>query len=255
MAGSELTADPRWADAALVLCAHGIRGAPGTAIQHARLIGRLGVFADVRACAHKGDPGLVETLTRLTARRTYLLPLLMAEGYTLRAMLRKLDAVPSETRPVVCRPVGVHQHFARMIAGSAEAICAARGWAPEATSLLIAGHGTHRARDSGATARRHAAAVAATGTFGEVVVAFLDEPPTIPDVLRSLRHRRCVAVGLFVDRGEHGEEDMPGLLAAAGSQAAYAGPVGTEPAVAELILDQVREADAGEAALRSATRR
>jgi sirohydrochlorin ferrochelatase len=56
--------------------------------------------------------------------------------------------------------------------------------------------------------------------------------------MRALGARHCVAVGLFVDAGEHGEEDIPALLAPAGERAVYAGPIGPDPLITELILDQ-----------------
>lgn len=231
-----------WSDAALVLCAHGIRGGPGSAVAHARAIERHGLFAEIYACAHKGRPGLIETLERVNSPTIYLLPLLMAEAYTLRAMLRKLETTPAlYGRLRVCRPLGAHPRFAEVIARRAETTCAERGLNPADTALVIAGHGTLRDARSGATARAHAAAIERSGAFAEVAVTFLDEPPNIHETIPGLRSRHCVVVGLFVDRGEHGEEDIPELLAPFG--AAYAGPVGLEPAVADLILDQIREAD------------
>lgn len=236
-----------WSDAALVLCAHGIWGGPGSALDHARAIERRGLFAEVHACAHKGRPNLIETVERVNSPTTYLLPLLMAEAYTLRAMLRKLQglsAPPGSLR--ICRPFGAHSRFAEMIARRGEAVCARRGFDPAETALLIAGHGTLRDTDSAVTAHAHAAAIRGKSFFAEVAVAFLDEPPTIPETLGRLRSRQCAVVGLFVDRGEHGEEDVPELLAPFGGRAAYAGPVGVEPTVVDLILDQVREVDLGD---------
>jgi sirohydrochlorin cobaltochelatase len=237
-----------WSSAALVLCAHGIRGGPGCALDNARAIGRRGLFAEVEACAHKGRPGLIETLTRVKSRRVFLLPLLMAEAYTLRAMLRKLEKVPAPHGGLqICRPLGAHPRFADLIARRGDAACARREWPSAATALVIAAHGTTRDPDSGTTARAHAEAIRRSGSFAEVATAFLDEPPTLPQALSALSSRRCVVVGLFVDRGEHGEEDIPELLAPFGERAAYAGPVGTDPAVIEFILDQVRTAEIGAA--------
>lgn len=232
-----------WKDAALVLCAHGIRGGPGVAVEHARAIERRGLFAEVAAACHKGRPGALETLAEIRSPRVFVVPLLMAEGFTLRTMLRKLEpALRSKAGLMLCRPVGVHPHFSLMMARRALAVCARRRWRPSRTSLVIAGHGTRRDANSGATARDHAKQIEDMELFGEVVVAFLDEPPAVPEVLSELRMPQCVAVGLFLDRGEHGEEDVPKLLAPAGERAAYAGPVGTDPRVVELVLDQVRVA-------------
>jgi sirohydrochlorin cobaltochelatase len=229
--------------AALVLGAHGIRGGVGGAAEHAGRIAARGLFAEVHACALKGTPSLTEVMAAVSTPEIVFAPLLMAEGYTLQAMLRKLEgAANRSSRVTVCRPIGVHPRLADMIATRARALCATKGWRPGETALLIVGHGTERHPDSGATARRHAAQIAARRIFAEVATGFLDEHPFVPDALRVLTAPHCVAVGLFVDAGEHGEEDIPALLAAAGERAVYAGPIGPDPLVTELILDQAHAA-------------
>jgi sirohydrochlorin ferrochelatase len=229
----------RLGDAALVLCAHGIRGGVGGAAEHAARIAARRVFAGVHACALKGVPGLTEVVAAVRAPEVVFTPLLMAEGYTLQAMLRKLGgAIDRPRRLTVCRPIGVHPRLADMIASRAGALCAAKGWQPADTALLIVGHGTERHPDSGVTARRHAAQIADREIYAEVATAFLDERPRVPEALRALSAPTCVAVGLFVDAGEHGEEDIPALLAPAGERAVYAGPIGPDPLITELILDQ-----------------
>jgi sirohydrochlorin ferrochelatase len=236
--------EPVWQDAALVLCAHGIRGGAGVAAAHAAAIARLGLFAEVRACAHKGRPGLIDTLAAVRGSSVYLLPLLMAEGFTLRAILARLEAADTRGAHLrVCPPLGTHPGLSALLAREAEAAAARAGWDPAATALLITGHGTTRHALSSASTREHAAAIAAQGLFAEVAIAFLDQPPTIAETVTRLAAPRCIAVGLFVDRGEHGEEDIPALLAATGREALYTGPVGCDPAIVDLILDQVRAAD------------
>jgi sirohydrochlorin ferrochelatase len=225
--------------AALVLGAHGIRGGVGGAAEHAARIAARGLFAEVHACALKGAPGICEVVAAVRAPEVVFAPLLMAEGYTLQTMLRKLDGATDPPRPItVCRPVGVHPRLADMIARRAGALCRAKAWKRADTALLIVGHGTERHPDSGATAHRHAAQIAAREMFADVATAFLDERPHVPEALRALSAPHCVAVGLFVDAGEHGEEDIPALLAPAGARAVYAGPIGPDPLVSELIVDQ-----------------
>ena len=46
-------------------------------------------------------------------------------------------------------------------------------------------------------------------------------------------------VGLFIDRGEHGEEDIPAILAEADPEAVYTGPIGADARVTDLLLDQI----------------
>jgi sirohydrochlorin cobaltochelatase len=236
--------EPVWQDAALVLCAHGIRGGPGVAAEHAATIARRALFAEVHACAHKGEPGLLDVLARVEAPVVYLAPLLMAEGFTLRTMLTRLETFGRRHSDLrLCRPVGRHPRLAALLATKAKTVAWDQGWRLRDTALLITGHGTTRHAQASATARRHAAEIAASGAFAEVVTAFLDQSPTILEATSRLRAPRLVAVGLLVDRGEHGEEDIPRLLAAAGGSAVYTGPIGGDPAIADLVLDLVRAAE------------
>jgi D-serine deaminase-like pyridoxal phosphate-dependent protein len=59
----------RLGDAALVLCAHGIRGGVGVAAEHAGRIAARRLFAEVHACALKGAPGLNEVVAAVRATR------------------------------------------------------------------------------------------------------------------------------------------------------------------------------------------
>lgn len=243
MARKAPATDAMWRRTALVLCGHGIRGGIGVAATHAERISACARFAEVRSCVLKGRPGLVETVQAVRAAEIMLAPLLMAEGHTLQTMLRALDgATHHRTSVTVCRPLGVHPRLGEMIAAKARALCAAKGWRAAETGLLVVGHGTSRHPDSAASARRHASQIVARGDFAEVTVGFLDERPYVAEALQGLRAPRCAAVGLFVDAGEHGEEDVPALLAPAGARAAYAGPIGPDPLITELILDQVHAA-------------
>ncbi len=105
----------------------------------------------------------------------------------------------------------------------------------------MVGHGTVRHPDSGVTARGHAARIAASEIFADVAVAFLDEPPGVGEVLAALEASRCVAVGLFIDRGEHGENDIPRLLAASGHRGRLCGAGrAVIRCMTDLLLQQVQ---------------
>ncbi|HEX6141692.1 MAG TPA: CbiX/SirB N-terminal domain-containing protein [Geminicoccaceae bacterium] len=225
-----------WRGTTLVLAVHGIQGGPGCAVAHAADLRRRGLFRSVLFGCHKGAPDLVDVVRGAAPGPVLVAPLLMAEAYTLRAMTRRLD--DGAGRPFRIAPVlGTHPRFAGLIVREGLAGCAARGWRPGGTALLLVGHGTRRDPNSGATARRHAESVRASGRFAEVAVGFLDEAPAVPDALAGLQADRCVAVGLFLDRGEHGEEDVPALLEAGAKAAVYSGPIGIDPLVPDLVLD------------------
>ena len=227
--------------AGLLLCSHGVQGGPGHASRHAAAIRRLGLFAETRVCCLKGRPGLAEVMEGMSSPEVYLVPLLMAEGYTAGRLLDcALAALPDGgSRIVLCRPVGTNPGMAAVLLASARRCCRAKRWAPEETTVVVMGHGTRRCAGSGGTVFSHSQLIAREGDFAAVAPAFLDQPPSLGETLAQSTTRHAVVVGLFTDRGAHGEKDVPRLLAQGGHDAAYAGPVGTAPELSDLILDQV----------------
>lgn len=201
-----------------------------------------GQFSEVAACSLKGAPGLAETLQAMTAEPVYLVPLLMAEGHTYRTVLPRLLAEIPGRRIVQCRPVGVAPGLDAVAVAQALEACAARKFAPDDTTLVLAAHGTQRHAGSGDAAHRMAGRIAETGQFHRVCEAFLEQPPLLEAVLRTIAPRPCVVVGLFMDHGAHTTDDIPKIIAAAHPGAADAGPLGARPEIAEIILGLVTAA-------------
>lgn len=224
----------------LVLWAHGGAGRSGVAEDLAARLRSIGQFSEVAACSLKGDPGLAETLRGTTAEPVYLVPLLMAEGHTYHTVLPRLLAEAPERRIVQCRPVGVAPGLDAVVVAQALEACAVRNFAPGDTTLVLAAHGTQRHAGSSDAARRTAGRIVATGQFHRVCEAFLEQPPLIEAVLRTIAPRPCVVVGLFMDHGAHTADEIPKIIAAAHPGAADAGPVGARPEIAEIILDLVK---------------
>lgn len=231
--------DPLWRRTTLVLAVHGIRGGAGCAVGHAEAINRRGLFREVVYGCHKGEPDLVDVVRSAPEGPVVVAPLLMAEAYTLRAMRRRL-AAGTDRAFGITPGLGTHPRFSELIVREGADGCRARGWKPENSGLLLIGHGTRRDPNSGGTTRHHAERVRATGRFAEVAVGFLDQDPLVPDALMTMSSGSTVAVGLFLDQGEHGEEDIPALLGQTARDTVYSGPVGVDPMVPDLILDQIR---------------
>lgn len=222
-------------DTALLICAHGAHGAAGVAADHADGLRRRGI--DARACCLKGHPSVAEALSRLTAGSVVLVPLLMADGYAAQTLLPR--ALANAGRRVIVAPaVGLHPDIADLISIRARDRCRQRGWTTADTALVLAGHGTRRSAGSTAAARRHAAALRRSRQFAGVSTAFLEVSPALPEALDRLGGRNTVVIGLFADRGVHGEADLTRLLAPYGDSVAYDGPIGTAPKIADIILDQ-----------------
>lgn len=222
------------AGGSLLLVTHGIEGRPGVAALHAEALRAQGQ-GDVRVACIKGEPGLDEVLNDARAPIT-VVPLLMADGFIMRLLRDRLARRPGVA---LRRPVGTDPRLADLVAARALQSCAERGWRSEATILLLIGHGTPQHPGSEAATQRHAEALAAGGAFAEVRTAYLDQPFFLAEVASSL-DRPCVAVGLFVDDGPHGRDDVLEGLAAATVPTTYSGAIGTDPAILGLIAPACR---------------
>lgn len=225
--------------ATLVIAVHGIRGQAGCAIDHAKRIASSGQFGDVRVACLKGMPSLEEVFADLDGHDVILAPMLMADGYTLKAIRRQLAPFkPMLSSLVVASPLGLHPPLADLIVETAAEACRSQNWRVADTNLLIAAHGTRRDPKSDKSAYDHVETIRAQNMFAAVRTGFLDQAPLLTDVIAASRARQVV-VGLFIDRGEHGEEDIPAVLAEADSEAIYTGPIGADPEITDLLLDQI----------------
>jgi sirohydrochlorin cobaltochelatase len=248
----------RLQDAILVVVGHGskrLRLAETALFRHARAISERGLFARVEACFLKSSPRLIDALARTSGGPAFLVPFLMSDGVATRTVIPGLlgfegapgdvvhpEFAAADTTLFYCEPVGLHPGFADVIRGRVLVSCARQGWQPAQAGVLLVAHGTEKDAASGLAARRHAARLSGSGEFARVSVAFLEEPPYLADVA-DLGDRPTVVVGLFAESGLHGERDVPRLLKAAGGRAetvTYTGPIGADPAMAELIVDQAR---------------
>ena len=224
----------------LVIMVHGIRGHAGVALEHARCIAASGRFDDVRVACQRGRPDLVDVVGDLVGRHVVLAPLLMAKGYTFKVMLDRLEPFRRRLASLtVAEPLGLHPGLSGLITTIAHRICAERHWSPVETGLIVAAHGTQRDPGSGQGACGHVAHIKKHPTFASVDAGFLDQPPCLAEVVAAGKARHHVAVGLFIDRGEHGEEDIPHILRGIDPQAAYSGPVGVDPAMGQLLIEQI----------------
>ncbi len=224
----------------LVIVVHGIRGHAGVALEHARRIAAGGRFDEVRVACQKGAPDLADVIAGLGGRHVVLAPLLMAKGYTFKAMLERLAPLRRRLASLaVAEPLGVHRGVPCLITTIACRVCAVQRWSPAETGLIVAAHGTRRDPGSGQGTWGHVAQIKKRSRFESVEAGFLDQTPSLSEAIAASAARHHVAVGLFVDRGEHGEEDIPRILQRVDPEAAYSGPIGVDPAMGALLLDQV----------------
>jgi sirohydrochlorin cobaltochelatase len=224
-----------------VLWGHGVGGGVGVLEAHGRALDAAGRFAEVATCCLHGRPRLAEVVAGLGAPRLYLVPMLMADGYTARERLaEEIAGLGAEAERLTVAPVlGAHAGLAEVLTAKALAAAVARGWQAAETRLLLVGHGTARQPRSRESAIAQAERIARHGCFAAVDVAFLEAEPRLDDCLAGLPPGPLVVSGLFADRGMHGEKDVPAALASHRVDAAYTGPIGSAPEIRDLVLDQV----------------
>lgn len=171
-----------------------------------------------------------------------------------------------------CGPVGTHDSMSDVIVQRAKSVTgdpdvgvvdesdssAGRPESDGGFGLAVVGHGTERNENSAKATRYHADRIRESGRFEEVKAVFMDEEPEVDDVTEFFDADDVVVVPLFVADGFHTQEDIPedvGLTddyregydvpaEVDGHRIWYSGAVGTEPLVADVVLERARDAGA-----------
>jgi len=256
---------------ALVLVGHGSTLNPDSAAPthaHARTLRQRGCFAEVHACFWKEEPSLREVLRMTDADDIYIVPNFISEGYFTRTVIpRELELEgPITLRDGktirYCDPVGSHPHMTEALLK--RAADTAPGVDPATASLVIAGHGTSLNDNSAAAAKDQVRRIADLQIYGEVLSAYMEEPPLISDWEKITTQPNVIVVPFFIADGLHSYQDIPvllgteeeGLPAASqrdvfrknphhlrGKNLYYTSAIGAEPSMADVILDQVAAFD------------
>lgn len=249
-----------YSDQGLVIAAHGSLLDPDSArpaFLHACTLRNNGHFGAVRETYWKEEPAFCDVLDTLACETVYVVPLFMSEGYFVdRVLPRELGGRQAETCDViVTEPVGTHPSMCDVILHRAERVTG-DPHVGDGTGLAIVGHGTERHAASDASTRTHASTVRAMDRFDEVHALFLDEPPYIGDLPSHFDADEIVVVPFFVADGYHTKSDIPRELglSASGDDARsqviddrriwYSGAIGTDPRMADVILERAIEAGA-----------
>jgi sirohydrochlorin cobaltochelatase len=258
---------------ALVVVAHGshldARSAE-PAFDHAAAVRERGLFDEVRTAFWKEEPSFRNALRTVESDRVYAVPLFTSEGYfTTEVVPRELGlgdpardggTDPARAGERVVRyadPVGTHDAMTDVIEQRAETVTGNADVGP-GVGVAVVGHGTERSETSARSTRRHAERLRATGRFDQVEALFLDEPPYVDDLAGAFDTDDVVVVPLFVADGYHTQEDIPRAVGLTddpatgyevpatvdGRRVWYAGAVGTEPLVADVIVERAVEAGA-----------
>ena len=219
------------AEHALLIVAHGSARYPeaaGTVLMHADAIRMSGRFAAVAVGLLNGAPSVADALASLGPRPIDVVPFFMEDGYFTRVAVPKaLGSAEMRLYPAV----GTHPGMAKLILGRT----VRAGLAPDTLSLVLVGHGSARSPGRRMALHDHAARLRAR--FAAVHVAFLEEQPSVKEVLSTIDGPAAV-LGVFAGEGMHVRVDLPALLAAAPG-AIDLGSLGDEVGLAALIADLV----------------
>jgi sirohydrochlorin cobaltochelatase len=267
---------------ALVVVAHGSHLNPESSTptyRHADTIRATGAFDEVVTAFWKEEPHFREVLRTVESEGVYVVPLFISEGYfTEQVIPRELrlegwdvedwasdgtsathttvTAADTGQQVHYCGPVGTHDAMTDVIVRRAETVTGDPD-VGEGFGLAVVGHGTNRNENSAKAIEYHADRIREQGRFDEVMALFMDEDPEVDDVAELFSTPDVVVVPLFVADGFHTQEDIPedmGLTddyrtgydvptAVDGVRIWYAGAVGTEDLMADVLLE--RAADAG----------
>jgi sirohydrochlorin cobaltochelatase len=265
-------------DAALVVLGHGTGQNANSAVpvyQHAAELRRRGIFSEVREAFWKQQPQIKNVLAELSAPRVFIAPLFISEGYFGSEVIprelgfaknSKLKTQNSEL--FFCKPVGSHDSMTGVILSRAREVVEKfpfpRAPKPADLTLFIAGHGTEKNENSRRPVDRQVELIRAMNLYGGVYAIFLEEAPCIPECYRLARTKNLVVVPFFISDGLHTQEDFPVLLGEAGpairqrlaaGQPSWRNPtekngklvwytpaIGSEPHLADVILERVKEA-------------
>ena len=267
-------------EAVLVVLGHGTTlntESAAPVLQHAAELRRRRIFAEVREGFLKQEPNIKKVLAEIFTPRVFIVPFFISEGYFSTEIIpkelgfslpeiRKLRIQNSEL--YYCSPVGSHDLMTKVILARAKEVTEKfpfpRLPKNSDTTLLIAGHGTGRNANSRKAVERQVELIRAQKIYANVEAVFMEEPPFIKGCHENVKTKNIVVVPFFISDGLHTVEDIPVLLGEpdrvvkerlaagqptwrnpterAGKLVWYSVSVGTEPQLADVILERVHEA-------------
>ncbi len=267
-------------DAALVVLGHGTTQNDNSAApvcQHAAELRRRKIFREVREAFWKQEPQIKKVLAEISAPRIFIAPLFISEGYFSTQIIpeslgfhfpEKLKLKTESSEIFYCKPIGSHDSMTKVILSRADEIAKKFPFprAPKKSdiTLFIAGHGTEKNENSRKAIERQVELIRAMKIYAGVRAIFLEESPRVPDCYQIAKTKNILIVPLFISDGLHTQEDIPVLLGEPerivkqrldagqptwrnpteknGRLVWYSPAVGSEPGIADVILERVREA-------------
>jgi sirohydrochlorin cobaltochelatase len=269
-----------FSNAALIVLGHGTvlnENSAAPVLQHVAELRRRKIFAEVREAFWKQEPQIKKVLAKISAPRIFITPLFISEGYFAADKIPKelgfdfpgnLKLKTESSEIFYCQPVGSHESMTKVILSRAKEIVEKFSFprAPKNSdiTLFVAGHGTEKNENSRKAIERQVELIRAEKIYADVHAIFLEESPRISGCYSIAQTKNLVVVPFFISDGLHTQEDIPVLLGEAkkvveqrlavgqptwrnpternGKFVWYSSAVGTEPFMADVILERVYEA-------------
>jgi sirohydrochlorin cobaltochelatase len=266
--------------AALVVLGHGTElngNSAAPVFQHAAELRRRKIFREVREAFWKQEPQIKKVLSEISAPRIFIAPLFISEGYFAAEKIPKelgfgfpenLKLKTENSEIFYCKPVGSHESMTKVILSRADEVVKKFPFprAPKKSEavLFIAGHGTGKNENSRKAIERQVELIRAQKIYADVRAIFLEESPRIADCFQIAQTKNLVVVPFFISDGLHTQEDIPVLLGEVkriveqriasgqpvwrnpteknGKLVWYSSAIGSDPGMADVILERVREA-------------
>ncbi len=247
---------------------------------HADELRRRAIFAQVIECFWKLEPSIAGVLRGVYAPRVFIVPLFISEGYFTEQVIPRELGLCGNDQPnfsriqqrgsqtlYYCGPVGTHESMTEVLLARAREVVERfpfpRLPKPHETTLFIAGHGTGNNENSRKAIEQQVELIRGRKIYAEVHPAFMEEEPRIQDCYRMSLTRNLVMVPFFISDGLHSFEDIPEMLGEPkrvvqerlknrqatwrnptekqGKLVWYSPSIGSEPHIADVILERVRE--------------
>jgi len=249
--------------------------------QRAKAIRERNLFAEVRECFWKQEPHIAPTLATITTPGIFVVPLFISEGYFTQQIIPRELGLREEGKdhfePVQSRgrqtihytgPVGTHSSVTAVLLARARDVVARHPFprAPQSRdiALFIVGHGTGNNKNSRKAVEDQVDRIRQLNFYAEVHAVFMEESPKVTDCYSMTSRSNLVVVPCFISDGLHAREDIPVMLGETplkvrerlerkqftwnnptekqGKRVWYTRSIGTEPLLADVILERVSEA-------------
>jgi sirohydrochlorin cobaltochelatase len=256
--------------AALLLLGHGSTlnaDSSAPTYQHAEEIRANDEFAEVHVAFWKEEPNFRQALRQTALRRVYVVPNFISSGYFTEQVIPREIGLTGPVTPIggrevfYCQPVGLSSSMTGVLLKRAREVVAAspENCDPRQACLFICGHGTSLNDNSTKIIHEQAAIIRARGIYGDCQAVLMEQQPFVKDWRALTPCRDVIVVPFFISDGLHSFEDIPVLLGLTRNMREqgftnphrendrrlwYATAIGTEPSIADVVLDSVASFEA-----------